>query len=177
MTITLAKGKTQQLEVTSLMADGITSYDVTKGETGTTYSSSNASIATVSEDGLITVLPTASVGGKATITVKHEKISKYIHITVGAAPTEETLQDIRVTPMTITLAKGKTQQLEVTSLMADGITSYDVTKGETGTTYSSSNASIATVNEDGLITVLPTASVGGKATITVKHEKISKYIH
>jgi VCBS repeat-containing protein len=161
--ISLAPGATQQLQVTGTLTDGST-QDLTLGSAGTTYTSSSTSVATVSADGLITVSPTARNGFKATITVTNN--GKTATSVVTVQDTTPKLSSISVTPSSISLAPGATQQLQVTGTLTDGST-QDLTQGSAGTTYTSSSTSVATVSADGLITVSPTARNGFKATITV----------
>ena len=164
--ITLEQGKQQQLTVTSVMSDSSTK-DVTNSSTGTTYASSNTAVATVDANGLITVLPTATVGYKSLITAKNNGIISSCTVTVGSteAPKPNSLS---VTPTTVTLRQGETQQLTVTGTMPDG-SAKDVTNSSTGTTYTSSNTAVATVDANGLITVLPTGTIGYKTVISAKN--------
>ncbi|MBH9968839.1 Ig-like domain-containing protein [[Bacillus] enclensis] len=171
-TSTVPVGKTQQLTVELTKADG-TKVDASLSTEGTTYSSSHTNIATVDVDGLVTVAAGAAVGQKATITVKNGTFTKYISITVGDDPEKVVAMD--VTPLTALLSVGETQQLMVELTKADGST-MDGTPSVTGTSYSSSNLNIATVDADGLVTIEAGALKGQKVTITVKHGTFTKYI-
>ncbi len=171
-TSTVPVGKTQQLTVELTKADG-TKVDASLGTEGTTYSSSHPAIAPVDADGLVTVAAGASMGQKATITVKNGTFTKYISITAGDDPDKPI--SMNVTPASSTVPVGKTQQLTVELTKADG-TKVDASLGTEGTTYSSSHTNIATVDVDGLVTVEAGAAVGQKATITVKNGTFTKYI-
>lgn len=74
-------GATTQLTVTAAYANGTTA-DVSAGSIGTTYTTSNPAIATVSGDGLVTV----TGGGQALITAFNEGTSGTIAINAGIAP-------------------------------------------------------------------------------------------
>jgi uncharacterized protein YjdB len=76
----------------------------------------------------------------------------------GKQTTAPSLSSIAVTPATVTLIAGQTQQLTATATYSDGSTA-NVTSS---TTWSSSNASVATVALSGLLT----ATTAGQATIT-----------
>ncbi|MDP4145946.1 MAG: Ig-like domain-containing protein, partial [Bacillota bacterium] len=160
-TVTLGQGETQQLTVTGTMPDG-SIKDVTNSSTGTTYTSSNTAVATVDANGLITVLPAATVGYKTLITAQNG--GKVVSCTVTVGSASVTVNSISLDTTAATLAQGATKQLLVTGTMSDGSTK-DLTNSSTGTTYTSSNTSVATVDTNGLITVLPTATVGYKTVI------------
>ncbi|MDP4143301.1 MAG: Ig-like domain-containing protein, partial [Bacillota bacterium] len=162
---TLAQGATKQLVVTGTMSDGSTK-DITNSSTGTTYTSSNASVATVDANGLITVLPTATVGYKTVISAKNNGKTASCTVTVGSAAV--TVNSISLDATAATIGQGVTKQLVVTGVMSDGST-QDITNSSTGTTYTSSNLAVATVDANGLITVLPPATVGYKTVITAKN--------
>ncbi|MDM5332438.1 hypothetical protein QUF56_04295 [Ureibacillus composti] len=63
---------------------------------------------------------------------------------------------ISLTPKDMVLSPGDTKQLSVTAFMKNG-TTEDVTAAEKGTTYSSSNPELVSVNSDGKIIVEETA--------------------
>ena len=116
-----------------------------------TYSSSNESIATVNNAGLIT----AKGVGKATITAKtaNNKIDQCV-VTVKSPTVAVT--SVKLNQTTGTIYIGKTLQLKAT------ITPTNATNQTV--TYSSNNGNVATVNNAGLVT----AQGVGSATITVK---------
>ena len=110
---------------------------VTGGSGTTTWSSSNTNIAAVSTAGLVT----AVAPGTSTITVTRGNNTAYVTVTVTG---------IGITPAgNFSLITGQTRQLSVT--------------GGTGTTtWTSSNANVATVNSNGLVTAVN----AGTSTIT-----------
>jgi len=114
--------------------------------TDVTYSSSNASIATVNATtGVVTGVAQGNVTITATADV-NSSLTATCTITVNPAPT------IVVAPTSATLAIAATQQLTAT-------VSYS---SNTNVTWSSSATGVATVNSSGLVT----AVAAGSATIT-----------
>jgi len=164
-TITLGAGQQQQLKVMGNMSDGSTK-DVTLGSEGTIYTTSSSSVATVDANGLITVSPTAGAGFQATVTATNSGKSTSCIVTVADAA--NTVTNLSIDPLAISKGKGEQQQLQVVATMGDGSTK-DVTLGSEGTIYTTSSSSVATIDANGLITVLPTAGVGYKTTITAKY--------
>uniref|UniRef100_UPI0028E822AD Ig-like domain-containing protein n=1 Tax=uncultured Clostridium sp. TaxID=59620 RepID=UPI0028E822AD len=125
---TILPGQQQQLAVTATMEDGNTK-DVTSGSTGTTYTSADASIATVDENGLVTVAPTAAVGSTVNVTATNGGKTVTSEITVAQDPAT-LVSSLSVNPSTASVIAGKEQQLKVTATMEDGNTK-DVTSGST----------------------------------------------
>ena len=164
--VKLEAGNTQQLRTTLNMSDG-TTQDITSGSTGTIYSSSNPSAVKVGTNGLITVEPSASPG-----TVYVQAVNGGLHaqceVTIPGGTPESHLQ---INPLDIRLATGQSKQLNVIASLADG-TVKDVTLGSTGTTYSSSDTTRVSVNQNGLIQVLAEAREG-TVTIRADHNGIA----
>ncbi|MGB9886311.1 MAG: Ig-like domain-containing protein, partial [Moorellales bacterium] len=123
--VNLSKGQTQQLTVTAYYSDG-SSQDVTASAS---YSSSNTSVASVSSSGLVTAVDV----GSATVTVSYGGKSAGVPVTVTAP----VVTSLTVSPSSVSLPKGRTQQLAVTAYYSDG-SSQDVTSSAS---YSSSNTS------------------------------------
>jgi len=78
---TLAHGSTHQLAVSAALSNGETS-DVTGHAANTTYSVSNASVATVSADGLLAVSTQALTGEQCTVVAHHGDLSAEVIILV-----------------------------------------------------------------------------------------------
>ena len=151
--VSLASGTTQQYKAIGTMSDGGT-QNLT---TSVTWSSSSTADATINSSGLAT----AHAVGNVTITATSGTISNTAAMTVTAA----TPTSIQVSPTTVSLAVNNSQQLLVTATFSDG-SSQNVTSSAT---YSSSVASVATVNSGGNVTgVAP-----GTTTITATLGNIS----
>ena len=112
------------------------------------YESTDESVATVDENGVLT----AVANGKTTITVRSGDISTEVEVTVYTVPSAFYAQDMELTV-------GTSGKLEVE------IEGEDVNFG-TDFTYSSDDENVATVDEDGVVT-----AVGeGDVQITVQSE-------
>src|SRR2546429_1754596 len=147
-TATVQAGQTVQLIATPKDANGAT----LSGRT-VTWSSSNTSVATVSSSGLVSgVTP-----GSATITATSEGKSGTSSITVTNIP----VATVSVSPLTGSIQQSQTVQLTATLQDASGNT----LSGRT-VTWSSSNASVATVSSSGLVSGV----TSGSATITATSE-------
>jgi uncharacterized protein YjdB len=119
------------------------------------WSSSNASIATVSTSGLVTAVGS----GTATVTATSDGVSGTATIVV----TQVSVASVAVTPTSASLDAGATLALQVT--LADAGGNALPTTGRV-ITYTSSAPSIASVSTSGVVTAL----TPGSATITVTCE-------
>ncbi len=119
-----------------------------------TWSSSNASVATVSATGVVT----AVAPGSATITATSETKSGNSTVTVSPVP----VSVVVVQPGQDTLLANATVQL--TALTEDSV--GGVLAGRT-VTWTTNNPAVATVSPTGLVSA---TSTGGKATITATSE-------
>ena len=143
-TANIVVGETQNLTASVAPSDAT--------DPGITWSSSDTSVATVTQDGTVTAVSP----GTAVITaaaVDTSRVTGSTTITVTApAPTPVT--SVTVNPAATSIIVGETQALTVTVTPADA-TQQDVA-------WTSSNTSIATVTQDGTVTgVAP-----GSATVT-----------
>jgi YVTN family beta-propeller protein len=137
-------GETLQLTATATDANGTTVSGLP-----VTWSSSNATVASVSTTGLVTAVAN---GGPVTITATEGGKSGTATVTVA-----QVVASVDVTPPTFTLtALGATAQLTASPLDATG----HLMAG--AATWSSSDITIATVSASGLVT----AVANGSATIT-----------
>lgn len=123
-----------------------------------TWSSNNEAVATVDQTGLVTVVATAAdkataiisatandgsgVKGSCTVTVSYIKVAS-----------------ITLNKTTMLVKTGATGQLSVTEVLPENAADKTIA-------WSSNNAAVATVNAEGLVTVLATAADGATATIT-----------
>lgn len=147
-------GQTQQLSATAKDAND----NILTGRT-VTWTSSNTSVASVSNGGLV-----AAVGaGVVTITATCEGKTSSSSITVSAVP----VASVAVSPATASLTVGQTQQLAATPKDASG----NALTGR-AVTWTSSNVTVATVSSTGLVTAVAV----GTATITATIEAQSASI-
>ena len=115
--------------------------------TGITWNSSNTEVATVDQSGNVT----AKANGTTTITATTQN-GKSASCTVTVTTL---ITSLTVSPTSKTLKTGETVQLTATK---------NPSTATEGITWTSSNSSVATVNQNGLVT----AKGSGTATITVK---------
>ena len=147
--VNLQTGQTSQLAATLKDANG----NVLTGRT-VTWSSDNASVATVSGTGLVT----AAGAGSATITAMSEGKSGTASVTVSNIP----VASVTVSPPTANLTVGQAVQLTATPKDANGnpLTGRPVS-------WTTSDGTIASVNGGGLVTGV---AAGGPVTITATSE-------
>ncbi len=142
----IAKGLTEQFTATGTYTDG-TKKNLTSS---VTWASSNSTAATISTAGLAT----AKATGASTIKATDGTLAASTTLTVTPAA----LTSIALTPASLSLAKGLTEQFTATGTYTDG-TKQDLT---TSVTWASSNMTAATISSAGLATALAT----GTSTIT-----------
>ncbi len=147
----LAPEGTFQLSVTEVLPANAADKTVT-------WSSVPTSVATVDQTGLVTVLPTAPDGETATITATANGGSG-VTATCAITVAHVKVTSITLNQTTASLAPGETLQLSTTSVLPNNATNKNVT-------WSSIPTTVATVDQTGLVTVLPTAPDGEIATIT-----------
>ncbi|NGQ97127.1 hypothetical protein G3578_18475, partial [Brevibacillus sp. SYP-B805] len=145
--VSLLVGATQQLTVTATYSDG-TTKDVTSQAT---YQAVDPNIATVNASGLLTGI----APGNTTINIAYAGRTTSVSAKIIA------VQSLSVTPASVSLLVGATQQLTVTATFSDGTTQNATSLA----TYLEANKSIVTVNANGLIT----GSSSGITTITISY--------
>jgi len=146
-TVSLSVGQTQQFKATGTYSDGST-QDLT-GSVG--WSSSNTAVLAISNSGLAT----AKATGSATVTaVSQADPSK----TASASVTAVALTSMAISPSSVSLSVGQTQQFKATGAYSDG-SSKDLTAS---VEWASSDQTILTISSSGLAT----ANAGGSATVT-----------
>ena len=144
----LASQTSVQLKATGTFEDG-TTQDLTDSAT---WTSSDATVATVSStNGVVRgVAP-----GTATIRAVFGSVPAG---TINLTVTNATLAALAVTPLSVSITLGKSQQFTATGLFNDGSTQVLTTFAD----WSSSNAGVAVVSNFGL------ATSSGKGTTTIK---------
>src|SRR5208337_1352661 len=146
----------EQFTATGTFSDNST-QDIT---TSVTWSSSNASVARISNTAGSNGQVTSVAAGTSTITAASGLISGTTTLTVSSA----TLLSIAVTPANPGIALKTTEQFTATGNYSDNST-QDIT---TSVTWISSNASVATVSNTTGSFGLATPVAAGSATITAK---------
>lgn len=141
-------GDTTSLALAGTFAGVTGTRDLTPGSRGTTYTSSDTGVATVSADGVVT----AVANGTTDITATNNGVSDTLTITVDA------ITAIALTPAApTTIGFGATLQLQVNG---NNAAMSDVTNMST---FASSDTTIVTVDANGLVTA---NSVAGSADVT-----------
>jgi uncharacterized protein YjdB len=146
-------GEAQQFVATGTFTDG-SIQDITQM---VSWSSSNAAVASISMTTGSVGLATTLSEGTTTIIAAQGTVSGNTTLTVNPA----VLLSITLTPSSLTLPKGTSQQLVATGKYSDGTTQTLVA----GITWSSSDAAVATVSASGLVTAV---AATGSATVTVQ---------
>ncbi len=136
-------------------------FDEELPEVAVAWRSSNETVGTIDEDGVFTAI----AGGTTAVTATAGNISGAALVTVTAdEPVEPVLDGIRITPSGATLVIGDTQRFIVTALNGDGNTMANVSVA-----WTSSNATVGTIGEDGIFSAL----VEGTATVAATAENIT----
>ncbi|GAD74254.1 Ig-like domain-containing protein, partial [Vibrio azureus] len=133
----LAKGVTQQLMATATYSDN-TSSDISNL---VTWRSGGLTVASVAPNGLLT----AEGKGRVTLSAFKDNVTSN---NVSVDVTDAVIDSITVTPASMLLAKGVTQQLTATATYSDN-TSTDISGF---VTWRSDDVTVASVTPDGLLT-------------------------
>lgn len=152
-TANVTQGLTTQLTATVKDVNGVVLTDRV-----VTWTSSDATKATVSSTGLVTGV----AAGVVTITATSEGKSGSATVTVLAP-----VASVTVTPTTVSVASGSTTQFTATLKDASG----NILTGRT-VTWASSDITVATVSASGLATAL----LVGSATITAASEGVTSTV-
>ena len=149
----VAKGSPQQFTATGTYSDSSTQSVTTQ----VAWQSSATGVATISTSGLATTISAGSTQIWASLSGK----SAMVTLTVGPAA----LVSLAITPQTVSLANGTSQQYKAVGTMTDGGT-QDLT---TSVTWSSSNTGVSTINAAGLAST----HAPGSATINAQSGGVS----
>jgi uncharacterized protein YjdB len=149
----IAAGATEQYTATGTYSNG-TTQNITSS---VTWSSSSIGVATISSSGLAKGV----AAGSTTITATSGSVAGSTTLTVTAA----TVQSIAVTPANPSIATNGTQQFIATGTYSNGATA-NLTEE---VAWTSSNASVARVNDYGLTTGL----AAGTSTITATYGSLT----
>ncbi|MFF0827407.1 Ig-like domain-containing protein [Brevibacillus sp. NPDC003359] len=148
-TVSIGKGANQQLEVKATYSDN--SQTIVTNQA--TYQSSQPAIANVGASGSVTGVAV----GSSTITISFG--GKVVTVPVQVTETQEPVQRLSVTPVSLNMLVGKTQQLQVKAAYKDG-KNTDVS-GQA--VYLSGDATVVTVDSSGVATAVK----AGSTNITV----------
>ncbi len=146
---TVAEQTGKQFEAIGTFADNSTQ----NLSASVTWTSSPASIATVSNAASTKGLATGVAPGSATITALFAGLAGQAALTV----TKATLNSITIAPGSADIVLGESQQFTATGNFSDNSTENLTAQ----VTWTSSNVNVATINADGL------ASTAGKGTTTI----------
>jgi len=158
--LSITKGATQQFTATGIFSD-LSMQNITST---VTWSSSKASVATISAAGLATAVAT----GSTTIQATSGSVSGSTGLNVTAA----TLQSIAVTPANPSITQGTNQQFTATGTYSDTSTQIITSS----VTWSSSKTTVATISAAGLASGVAagsstiqavSGSISGSTTLTV----------
>ncbi|HUU01046.1 MAG TPA: Ig-like domain-containing protein [Myxococcota bacterium] len=158
-TLVLEPSDYRQLSVYGNLSDG-SQIDLTQAAVGTSYSSDDQTVATVTVDGMVFGL----AGGNTTVRVKHGDFTDALAVEVIGGPQ---LTRLDVYPGLVELIAGGTAQLHVVGTYDDGSTGN--LTADAGTSFVSADEAVATVYSSGLV-----AAVGpGETTVTARHGSLS----
>ncbi|HEY0263672.1 MAG TPA: Ig-like domain-containing protein [Granulicella sp.] len=163
----VVNGGTQQFQAVAKLSDG-TTKDITST---VQWTSSNASVATISSTGLMQAKGVGTAQIKATVAAAANGVAAVVgSATVTVTAASSSLTSITITPANPTVTAGGTLQLTATGTNADG-TTQDLTGS---LTWSTSNPAVATVTNGvitgvgpGTATITATAPDGTTTTVTV----------
>ncbi len=126
----LALGQSQQLSATGVLSDG-SKQDMTKA---VTWTSVQPSVASISQSGLAS----GNQVGSAKLKASSGSVTATVTLTVGAAA----LVSIALSPQSLSVPKGETQQLNAVGTFSDG-SQKTITDSATWTVFPTSVASIS----------------------------------
>ena len=153
-TPTIAAGTSQSFTATGTYSDGSQ-----QNITASVAWSTNPALATVSSNGIAN----AVAPGQTTIVATVGSINGSASLTITSA----SLSTLTVNPANPSIAAGTTQQFTVTGTFSDGST-QDLT---TQVSWTPSNASVATINANGLAT----SFVAGQITVTATFSAVTNF--
>ncbi|MCP1602064.1 uncharacterized protein YjdB [Aeromonas caviae] len=138
--VSLAKGQTRQLTATAIYSDNTTA-DISSNASWVTWLLNGTAAATVSSTGLLTGMVT----GITEATAHQDRITSNI---VDVTVTDAILTAIEITPPSVSVGKGQTQQLTATATYSDNTTA-DISSS---VAWLSDDTATATITATGLLT-------------------------
>jgi hypothetical protein len=128
----------------------------------TVYSSTNPSLVSVNNSGIITI-PAGAGSGNAVVEVSYGDITKNVVVEVNGGSEDPYL---KVSPLNLRLSAGQQAQVEVKEITNGQ--GKDVTNADSGIQYTSLNPSLATVSPSGLVKIADGVEKG-TASIQIKY--------
>ena len=168
--MTLGFGQTVNLSVTGNLSDSTNGLPTT-----VTWTSSNDDIATVDAAGLVTVSNSTSIGSQVVITASAPiatgsatTVVDSLAITISQAVLESiTLSSTNTSAGVTSISVGTDHQIDVTAVLSNGTS--DIL---TAQTWTSSNIAVATVDNNGLVSVLAGATPAATTIITLSAPEV-----
>ena len=164
--LSMPRGLTQRMQANGSYSDGST-QDITGKVLWSTSNPSVARVETYPADpnatnlaGTVSTNFPLSVVGGAVITAQFQTLSASAVVTV----TPPAPQSIKISPASVSLTPGATQQLSIDVIYTDGSGATNVL----GAVWTSSNAAVVQVDSAGLVTAL----APGQAVIGVSHPEL-----
>jgi len=152
-TLSVEVGKTSQLMATVAPTDA--------DDKTVTWSSSDATVASVSATGLVTGVKVSATAVTITVTTKDGAKTAKCAVTVTAAPvTTVAVTGVSLDKTTLSVVVGKTSQLMATVAPTDA--------SDKTVTWKSSDATIASVSATGLVTGVKVSATAVTITVTTK---------
>ncbi len=153
--VTLSYNQTQQLTATVSPSDA--------ANKAVTWSSNNTNVATVSSTGLVTV---GAASGTATITVRTADGNFTANSVVNVASSSILVTGVSVTPISVSLDAGDTQQL-IATVVPSNATNKAVTWSCSNQNATVSSTGLVTGQSVGTVTITVTTNDGGFTATTV----------
>jgi hypothetical protein len=153
----VSMGNTQQYTATAKYSDGSTA----NVSSTASWAVGSSAIAAISATGLVT----GKAAGSTSVTASLSGMTGTASLDVETGTVSKTLKSIAVTPVSVSVAPGASQQFTATGTYSDGSTANI----STSATWIAASPSIATINSSGLATGV----AGGSTTVSASLSGIS----
>ena len=156
------KGDQIQLKVMGITEDD-EERDYTKKKDGTEYETSDSAVATVSKDGLVTVLENAPVGKEFTITAKNNEKEAVATFKVIE------IKEVVIAPDILQIPAGGSQRISFNAILTNDEI-FPLNNGKLPIEFKVEDTNIASVSEDGVVNVPKEVLRGMTTTVTASFE-------